>query len=200
MILTREDVKELTRTGSLEVVLPKVPANAVQSVQIAVATPAVAVVRVTDYWPHRSGALVVVVELVKRNKPSAPKTKTRRDVVRLMKPRRGTTRDPRSAMRSASERPERPDDVPGTPHPDLRDSEPEMVDEGTENHFARRAHQSAEMRYLDRQLRVQQSEWDRILESCERLGVDPTRHLAAVERRKTDLEREIRKAERRKAA
>lgn len=193
MILTREDVKELTATGTLEVVLPSVPSKPVQSVQLAVATPAVAVVRVTDWWPHRTGGNVVVVELVKKTKPSPPRLRVRQDRIRLMKPRHGTTTDARAAMSNPSaERQENED--PGLPHPNLTDSEPEMIDQETENRFAHRAHQAQALREIEQQRRTLTERMDRVLEGCERLGVDPARELAAIERRMRDLEKKVKKA------
>lgn len=197
MILTREDVKELHLNGYLEVLLPKLPTKDVQKVQIMVGRPAVAEVRIVRYWPHHSGQTVVAVEPIKRLQTRS-KPRTRRDTVRLMKYRRGTTADPRSAMRVVHERGE--PDTTGVPHPDLTDAESEMVDEETENRFAQKAHQSAELRHLEALRRELIDRIDRTLEGCERLGVDPTRHLAAIERRVIDLEKQIRKASVRKAA
>lgn len=192
MILSRDEVKELQSLGSLEVVLRKLPANAVQSVQVAVATPAVCLVRVIDHWPHRDGGAVVIVEMVKRLKPTPPRVRRGRDRVRLMKSRRGTTADPRQAMREQHERAE--PDATGVPHPNLVDAEPEMVDEDTETKFARKAHQADMLREIDHRRRELAERLDRTLEGAERLGVDPTRHVAAIERRIKDLEKQVKKA------
>lgn len=185
MILTRDEVKELQAEGSLEVLLPRVPSKPVQSVQVAVATPAVCLVRWTDHWPHRNGGEVVVIELVKRLKPSAPRVRKGHERLRLMKRNSGSTTDPRSAMRD----PDIEWDEDAGPA-----AEPEMVDEQTETRFARRAHQSTELRALENSRRTLTERLDRTIEGAERLGVDPTRHLAAIERRIHDLERKLRKA------
>jgi hypothetical protein len=185
VILTREDVKELQATGTAEVLLPKLPVKELQSVQVGVAKPSVCVVRVTDHWPHRSGGEVVVIELVKRLKPTKAPVRKGRERLRLMKRGHGSTTDPRGAMRDS----EIQWDEEAGPA-----AEPEMVDEQTEMRFARRAHQNDELRELERNRRTLTERLDQTLEGAKRLGVDPTRHVAAIERRISDLEKKLRKA------
>ena len=194
MILSREDLQELYANGSLEVVMSTVPADDLQSVQPGVAKPAVCQVRVVDQWTHRTGDYVVVVELVKRMKQAPHRLRVVRERPRLMKKGRGTTHDPRAAMRNPSVGRSDDDQPPGLPYPDLNDSEPEMVDEETEQRFARAARKHSELREAERQRRGLTERLDRALEACERLGVDPTRHIAAIERRISDLEKRQKKA------
>lgn len=185
MILTRDELKELYSTGSVEVVVAKPPAKTTQSVQTRVGAPAVCIVGVADGWPHRSGAHVVLLELARRLKPGPARTRTKRERIRLLKRGHGETADPRSAMRD----PEITWDEEAGPA-----AEPEMVDEVTERRFAHLAHRSDELRHLDKQRRELTERLDRTLEGAERLGVDPTRHLAAIERRISDLEKKLKKA------
>jgi hypothetical protein len=185
VILPREDVKELQANGSAEVLLKKLPVKPIQSVQVAVAKPSVCLVRVIDHWPHRDGGEVVVIELVKRLKPKPAPVRKGRDNVRLMKRGHGSTTDPRAAMRD----PEVEWDEEAGPA-----AEPEMVDEQTEARFARRAHQTDQLRQLETMRRELTERLDRTLEGAKRLGVDPTRHVAAIDRRISDLEKKLKKA------
>lgn len=188
MILTRDQLKELYATGSLEVVLCKPPVKETQSVQLRVAAPAVCIVTLVDTWPHRSGGHVCLLDLVKRLDPGPPRVREVRDVVRLMKRGHGETTDPNSAWRDRTMATEEHNRDLGPP------PESEQVDEITERRFAHDAHRSHELRLLERQRRELTERLDRTLEGAERLGVDPTRHLAAIERRIADLEKKLKKA------
>lgn len=193
MILNREQIRELRSAGRLEIEADVLPANSSFRVQPAVGVPGVLVASISEWWPHRTGGFVLVVVPERRLKPKARRPPLRRDPVRLMKPGHGTTADARSAIRQVHDQPDDPDTT-GAPYPNLTDSEPELVTPTTEEEFARRARERDEIRDLDRQRRTLTERFDRALIGAERLGVDPSRHLAAIERRITDLEKKLKKA------
>jgi hypothetical protein len=187
VILNREDIKELHQLGSAEAVLTTPPkVGSVQSVQPAVGVAAVCRVEVSDTWPHRAGGHVVVLELRERLKGGPRPVRRVADKPRLMKRGHGTTSDPLAAWRDNSS--EEVDEQLGRP------PEPEMVDQETEQRFADAARRNDELRSFEQQRRTLAERVDRMLEAAERLGVDPTRHVAAIDRRITDLEKKLRRA------